>query len=374
MHDLLIKNAAVFDGVRLRDELCHVFVTDGLIEGIRKSGGRHNARQVINASGAMLSHGFIDLHTHIYPLAGLGIHPESAMFPFGVTGAADAGSAGCDTLRPAIPGIAGSRADVKIFVNVSAAGLATLRGYPEYIDPATFDESKLIRIRRDYPDLVIGLKVRMGRETVRNLGLAPLEAAAKLARKPGLRLMVHAANSDISMDEICGFLAEGDILSHAFHKRGCCIIGEDGRVTPGVKAAYERGVIFDTATTSCFTSFEVLAAAEREGIRPHTISSDLTDMGVFKPAAFCLPMIMSKMLAAGMTLEEVLRASTAAPGEITGIGGTLDEGSRADIVLFRVEERDYAVSDGDVTIPAKYLIRPQMTIKDGVTVWRDMTF
>lgn len=62
MHDLLIKNARIVDGSGAPWFRGEVAVKDGIIAGVGKVKG--DARRVIDASGMVLSPGFIDSHSH----------------------------------------------------------------------------------------------------------------------------------------------------------------------------------------------------------------------------------------------------------------------------------------------------------------------
>jgi dihydroorotase len=83
------------------------------------------------------------------------------------------------------------------------------------------------------------------------------------------------------------------------------------------------------------------------GKLPDVISSDLHQLSVNGPA-YNLPTVMSKFLHLGLSITDVVRATTSRPAEVLGIDGqvgSLREGSVADIALFRLLPGRFPVYD-----------------------------
>src|SRR5262249_22975077 len=84
---------------------------------------------------------------------------------------------------------------------------------------------------------------------------------------------------------------------------------------------------------------------------------------------FDLPTTMTKFLALGMPLDDVVRASTSRPAEILeldGEVGTLRPGARADLGLFELLEGEFPLYDigGDMRV-SRTLLRNTLTILGG---------
>ena len=63
-HDLVIKNGMLIDGSGSEPIRADVIVNDGRITGIGDS-GLEKAEQVLDATGRIVTPGFIDAHTHL---------------------------------------------------------------------------------------------------------------------------------------------------------------------------------------------------------------------------------------------------------------------------------------------------------------------
>lgn len=113
--------------------------------------------------------------------------------------------------------------------------------------------------------------------------------------------------------------------------------------------------------------------AVQEGFLPDSISSDLNVTNWRSPWVFSLPMVMSKYLALGMTLEKVIECTTAAPARQMGSGnvlGTLLEGASADITILEIKEQETEFRDilGGSVRGSRLLI-PRAAVLDGKTMY-----
>ena len=82
---------------------------------------------------------------------------------------------------------------------------------------------------------------------------------------------------------------------------------------------------------------------------PDVISTDLTvDKFNMPPYAKNLPLVISKYLALGVSLNDIIRAVTETPAKLMGMEeqiGTLKAGAVADIAVFDLKERQYIQKD-----------------------------
>src|SRR5690606_4203013 len=189
-------------------------------------------------------------------------------------------------------------------------------------------------------------KARIDRNTTRGVGVRPLERARELADRVGLPLMVHVSWGPPTIDEVAAYLRPGDILTHCFTGGDMRILGEDGRVLPVIRDLQERGLILDIGHGTGSFSFAVAEAMLEQGVLPDTISSDIHQLAVQGPM-YDLPTTLSKFLALGMSLPEVIERATARPAAAIRRPdlGTLRVGSVADIALWRLEEGDFVFHD-----------------------------
>src|SRR5439155_845032 len=124
-----------------------------------------------------------------------------------------------------------------------------------------------------------GDTVRNQLEVVGEAGLEPLKRAVRAADAIGGRVMLHCTNPPRPLAELLALMRPGDIVSHFLHGRGHGILDDKGKVGKDIRAARERGIVFDVAHGRMHVNFPVVRAAFAEGFYPDTISSDLTSGG-----------------------------------------------------------------------------------------------
>jgi dihydroorotase len=265
-----------------------------------------------------------------------------------------------------------SRVRMFAFLNISAIGLMYLK-VGELNHLAYADVDAAIGAGRDHRDLILGIKVRNQLEVVGDAGVEPLRRAVRAAEAIGGRVMIHCTNPPVPMGELLALLRPGDIVSHFLHGRGHGILDEKGQIRREVRAARERGVLFDVAHGRMHVKFPIAKAAIAQGFYPDTISSDLT-MGGSAGCVKDLPTTMAKFLNLGMPLAEVVRAVTASPAKAIGREGrlgTLKPGSVADIAVFQLETGSYDFEDahGEHMTGRQRLV-PVLTLRAGEIWWR----
>ena len=142
---------------------------------------------------------------------------------------------------------------------------------------------------------------------------------------------------------------------------------------PEMVEAREKGVLFDIGHGCGSFSFKVGQKMIQDfGFLPDIISSDIHMFSINGPV-YDLPTTMSKFLALGMPLMEIIRATTATPAKALGLQeylGNLSVGRVADISIMKIEEGIFKFDDAfGQTLKAKQKLTPIMTIKKGKAIW-----
>jgi dihydroorotase len=345
--DLLIRGGTLVDPGGGREGKLDIAVTGGRIAAVDAGIPAEAAFEVIDASGRLVTPGLVDLHTHVFhQLTYWGINPDPIASRSGVTTWNDAGSAGALNLaglREFI--VKNARVRITAFLNIANIGLVGVNH--ECANLAYLDVDLFKRVANRNRDLIHGVKVRMGTPTVGENGLEPLRRARRAAEECDLPLMVHIANGPPSIEAVLELMRPGDILTHCFNGSTMKIVDDRGQIHDFARRAWDAGVIMDIGHGTGSFSFETAEALGASGRRPDVISTDLHQLSVNGPA-YDLPTCLSKFLALGMSLRDVVRAATSRPAEILGIErevGTLRPGSHADIALFRLHQGRFPLYD-----------------------------
>ena len=139
-------------------------------------------------------------------------------------------------------------------------------------------------------------------------------------------------------------------MTHAYHGKAGGVLGYDDKVIPAFKAAVERGVHVDIAHGRSSFSFRICEAALDQGMPVHSISSDL-HRGNIDVCVLSLARTLSKFRLLGLSLEDIVRATTLTPASAVGLDkiglGSLAVGGPANISLFREIDRAVEVEDAD---------------------------
>ena len=347
--DLVIKGGEVFDPSQNLRAKRDIGMRFGKIEALEADIPATRALRILDASGRLVLPGLVDLHSHVYPYgSALGI-PADELVPYqGTTTMVSAGDAGANNFAAFRRYVqAQTRTRLYAFVHIANIGLA---GFPE---PELFHlgfahPEECGKTVAENADIAIGVKVRMSENVINQAGLEPLKRAIRATEIAGggARVMCHiggVATPDL-MREILNTLRKDDILTHCFsgapnNAGRFTNIVQDGKVLPEAHAAKKRGVLFDVGHGGGSFDFTVAEAAMREGLLPDTISSDIHVASGNTPGMPYLTWVMSKFLALGLPLEQVLRMASSVPGAIINRLpklGTLQIGAPADATLVEI--------------------------------------
>ncbi|MBN8891539.1 MAG: dihydroorotase [Rhodospirillales bacterium 70-18] len=341
MYDLILRGGRVIDPAQNVDDTVDVAFAEGRVAAMGLDLGE--AAETRDVSGKIVVPGLIDLHTHVYwGGTSLGVDPDAYAKASGCTTLIDAGSAG--------PGnIHGFRrhviepAEVRIlpFLNISFAGIFAFHwdlNVGECTDLRLLNPRIVLAVAKEQADLVVGIKVRIGAGTSAGLGILPMQMAMEVAEYAGLPLMGHLDNPPPPRSEVMAMLRRGDILTHCFRPFPNASAAPDGSVHADVLAARERGVIFDIGHGRGSFGFDTAMAMLKNGFLPDVISSDVHLTSIEGPA-YNMLVTMSKFLAMGVPLKEIVRASTINAARAVRLDdrGTLGDGLLGDATILELE-------------------------------------
>jgi dihydroorotase len=370
--DLLVRGGTLVDPAQTISAKRDVAFSSGKVAAVAET-LTGEATDVIDARGALVTPGLIDLHTHVYHGLATGRHADQTCLANGVTTVVDAGSAGWMTLRGLRDYVSPTyRTRVYAFLHISATGLTINRVMPELAEIKFAQVEEAARTVSEHRALVLGIKVRIahgatGQDNPANAreALRRARQAADLAKVP---LMVHVSDTPIPLEEILDNLRQGDIATHIFNGNLEQVLGRDGRVRGAVRAAKERGVVLDVGHASIHCDVKVASRAIAEGLPPTTISTDLHTPPPGR-IVYNLRAIMSKFLALGMPLDDVVASVTSRAAAAIGKSeelGSLATGMAGDAAVLDLEEGHFTYVDGAGNeVKATRRFRTRHVIRDG---------
>ncbi len=318
--DALIVGGRVIDPANGRDEIADVAIADGTIAAIEAGlAERATATTVVDATGQYVLPGLVEGHTHIFEyVSKVGAPAVEAHLRRGVVAAADAGTAGSSTFaafRKLI--VEPNPMRILSFLNVSVLGLIDFR-YGELLNPNTFNVEDALACAEANADVIRGFKIRLSEDVLGDQITPLLKKAVDLGEQGGLPVMVHIGETELTVPQIVDMLRPGDIIAHCYTGKEPTIIGADGRVQDEIFAARERGVLYESAHGRSNMSFKVAAPAIEQGFIPDIITSD-TSARNWRGPVFDLVTSMSKLIALGIPIEDVVPRVTIEPARILGI-------------------------------------------------------
>jgi dihydroorotase len=198
-----------------------------------------------------------------------------------------------------------------------------------------------------------------------------LKIARELCDTYRIPLMTHISFAPPETDQVMELMKPGDIITHCYNHHSLGILDESGKVKKSVREARARGVLFDVGHGLGSFNFESASKALADGFVADTISTDIYNLNVKGPV-FDLPTTMSKLMHLGMSFDDVLSRTTAAPAKIVnrveGMG-TLKVGGPADLALLAIEEGAFPLTDSQRnTVTAKQRVISKLTICRGKRV------
>ena len=354
-YQLMLRGGRVIDQSQSVDKILDVAFFDQKVAAIGPALVAGPNTIVRDVSGQIVAPGLIDLHTHVYDGGtSLGIDAEDFCRMSGVTTAVDTGSAGPGNWRGFREHVI-ERSKVRIlaYLHVSHAGIY---GFDQNVMVGESEDVRMLNpvdcaaVADANRDLIVGIKVRVGRNASGASGLAPLDMALQVGEETGLPVMCHIDHPPPSYDQVLALLRPGDILTHAFRPFPNSPVSAQGRVRESVHLARRKGVLFDIGHGMGSFAFKTGRAMLAAGFLPDTISSDVHKLSIRGPA-FDQATTMSKFLCMGMSLNDVIAASTvnAAMAMRRPELGSLKPGSVGDATIIEIVEgkHDYVDAVGE---------------------------
>jgi dihydroorotase len=382
--DLVIKGGEVVDPSQNLRGVRDIGIRNGVIEAVQADIPAERALRVLSASGRIVTPGLVDLHAHTFPYgSAIGI-PADELVPFqGTTTAVSAGDAGANNFAAYRRFIVGStRTRLYAFVHIANMGLA---GFPVgelfNIDFAQIEPAA--RTVAENRDIALGIKVRMSENVIAQHGLEPLKRSIQAVEASGTggKIMCHiggVATPEL-MSQILDTLRPRDILTHCYSGAPNVAgkftnIVQDGKLLPAAVEAKKRGVHFDIGHGGGSFDYTVAEAAIAQGVLPDTISSDMHVFSGNTPGMPFLTWVMSKFLAMGFTLEQVVAMATVNPARAIDRMpklGTLQVGAPGDVTLIEIVEGPVEFVDTrNNKRTGKAYIKPVQTVAGGIVFGR----
>jgi len=374
-YDLLIKGGHLIDPASGISGIRDIAVTKGNIAKVALSIDTSGAMKVINANGLYITPGFIDTHTHVFvgPGANLfanGVNSVSAddfSFRSGVTTVVDAGTSGWRSF-PVFKKqvIDQSKTRILAFLNIAGDGMTGGASEQNKEDMNADSTAKMIL---ENPEIIVGVKIGhySGKDWV------PFERAVSAAEKSRKPLFVECHLPEYPLEDQLARMRPGDIITHSFENipERMPIVGADGKLRPFVIAAKNRGVLFDLGHGGAGFWFNQAAPAAKQDFYPNSFGTDLHRFSMNSAMKDMLN-VMSKFMALGLTLHDVILRATWNPAKALKHEelGNLREGSVADLVVLGVRDGEFGFADsGGNRISGNKKLEAEMTIRQGKVVW-----
>lgn len=348
--DLVLKGGRVVDPSQNLDSIADVAFADGKVAAVG-TGIDPGTAAVRDVAGKIVTPGLIDLHTHVYwGGTSLGVDPELYARQSAVTTCVDTGSAGPGNFpgfRKHVIDPCGVR--VLVYLHVSFAGIYAFSNrimIGEGHDARLLSALDAVEVANANKDVIIGIKVRIGRHASGPSGITPLDVALQVGDETGLPLMVHIDEPPPTYEAVVERLRPGDVLTHCFRPFPNAPVTADGKIKPAILAARERGVLFDIGHGMGSFAWKSARAMLAQGFMPDTISSDVHALCINGPA-YDQVTTMSKFLALGVPFGDVVAASTvnAAKALRRPELGTLAPGSIGDASVLSLKGGSYPLED-----------------------------
>lgn len=374
-YDLLLKGGHVIDPGNSIDGVRDVAIQDGRIAAVSENISPSSAKKTIDAAGLYVTPGLVDIHTHFYVWSAPGTiyDGETSVFPDHtcprtcVTTAVDVGTVGWRAFpdfRRRI--IETSKTRVLAMLNIVGTGM--INNEIEQ-NPADMEPEKTAEMAKKHADVIVGIKSAHWRAA----NFISVEKAVEAGELADLPVMVdfgfflpERPYQTMVLDK----LRPGDISTH-FYRWPAPLMDENEKTLPYLEVARRRGVKFDVGHGAGSFYFRQAEPLVRQGFWPDSISTDL-HANSHHGAMIDMVTVMSKFLAMGVPLKEVIRQSTSNPAAQIKRPqlGQIAAGAEADLALLRVDQGEFGYVDvRGGRIEGSQRLGCEMTIRAGSIVF-----
>jgi dihydroorotase len=384
MFDILIKGGTVVDPAQKIHGLKDIGITNGVIAEINNDIAENEAKKMVNAKGNIVTPGIIDAHAHVADtVTSLSVPPDELGVYSGITTLCDGGSTGYvnfPAFRRFI--ISQVRTDIFCCLHIVSIGMEVM---PEPLDTYLINPEATLKVIEENRDLIKGIKIRANGALIEKPGGFDLyNTAKKLAKDAKIPLVVHIgldAGEKTPEEAVDAFtrkaidlLDRGDILDHPFTSKTGAVVKPNGLIAPELKEAIHRGVALDVAHAASNFRFDLAKICLEQGILPTILSTDTSVNTFHKRAVLSVLVTMSKFMALGLSLDQVIEMTTINPARILKEEhrrGSLKIGLPADVSILELVEGEFHFFDTlEEKKPLKgtKLLKPVRVLKNGVEI------
>jgi dihydroorotase len=374
-YDLLLKGGHVIDPKNNVDTVRDVAIKGGRIAAVAPNIAASDAAKVIDVSGLYVTPGIVDIHAHVWAGSRPGstsggqssFYPDHLSFRTGVTTMVDPGSSGWREF-PEFRRTIIDRARTRVLAMLNIAGVGIL-AYDLEQNVHDLNPELTAKMAKQHKDVVVGIKSAHW-WAPNYISVERAVEAGKLANIPVMVDFGYFLPERPYSRMVTEILRPGDMSTHCF-RWPAPLVDSNGKPAEFLLQARKRGVKFDVGHGGGSFHFRLAAPLAKAGFYPDSLSTDMHTQSM-NAAMQDMPTTMSKFLAMGMPLVEVVRASTTNPA--TQIKrpelGQIAAGAEADVAVFRLEKGRFGYADVvGGRIEGKERLGVEMTIRGGRIVF-----
>ncbi|MFH5834275.1 amidohydrolase/deacetylase family metallohydrolase [Halalkalibaculum sp. DA384] len=378
-YELLLDDGHVIDPKNRINKPMDVAIADGKIARVANDIAVEQATKVVDVSGLYVTPGLIDMHSHnyygtdseaAYSNGMNALPPDGFTFRAGVTTVVDPGGAGWRNFKHFKKQVIDhSKTRVLALLNIVGSGMkgGAVEQNMQDMNPKT--TALVAQTNKE----IVGVKLAH----YNGHNFTPTELAVKAGQIAKVPVMIDFGSADppLSLETLfMEKLRPGDIFTHTYANLDSrqSILDEDYNLRPFVLEAQRRGIVFGVGHGGGSFNFKTAIPAIKQGLKPDVISTDLHTNSMNSGMKNMLN-VMSKFLNMGMSLQDVIDASTWQPAQVIQREelGNLDKGAVADVTVLKLREGVFGFVDADpgAKMTGNRKLQAELTLRAGEVVW-----